>query len=158
MHHNYRQVTVAFASHSKRSVESKMTVTRGVDILDKKTNLLLFVTVLSLAAFACNFVLPQTEPTPVSTQTLVATEIMEPGSTQPSRSLPLTEAEVPRVSVEEAKAALDSGAALIVDVRSAEAYEASHIPGAINIPLGEFETNPTDLKLDKEQWIITYCT
>lgn len=65
---------------------------------------------------------------------------------------------MPRVTVEETKAALESGAAIIVDVRSAEGYEASHIPGAINIQLGEFETNPTDLKLDKEQWIITYCT
>ena len=60
--------------------------------------------------------------------------------------------------LKEAKAAFDSGAAIIVDVRSAGAYAASHVPGALNIQLGEFETNPTGLELDKDQWIITYCT
>jgi len=45
-----------------------------------------------------------------------------------------------------------------VDVRSKEAYEASHIAGALFVPLGEFESNIAGLDLDKEQWIITYCT
>jgi 3-mercaptopyruvate sulfurtransferase SseA len=79
-------------------------------------------------------------------------------STQPSSDLPQTEAEVPRVMAEEAKAAFDAGEAIIVDVRSADAYETSHIDGAISIPLGQFETNPTSLNLEKDQWIITYCT
>jgi rhodanese-related sulfurtransferase len=60
--------------------------------------------------------------------------------------------------VQEAKAALDRGAAIIVDVRSAEAFDVSHIAGAINIQLGEIETDPTGLNLAKDQWIITYCT
>ena len=72
--------------------------------------------------------------------------------------LPLTEAEVPRVTVEEAKAALDNGTAIIVDVRSGQAYDLSHIPGALTIPLGEFETNPKKISLPKDGWIITYCT
>ena len=82
------------------------------------------------------------------------------GSTDaPSQEgIPRTEAEVPRVSLEETLAAIESGVAVIVDVRSAEAYAASHIPGAISIPLPEIETNPTGLNLEKDQWIITYCT
>jgi rhodanese-related sulfurtransferase len=72
--------------------------------------------------------------------------------------LPLTEREVPRVTVEEAKAALDSGAAAMVDVRSTEAFAVSHIAEAFNIQLGEIETNPTGPDLPKDQWIITYCT
>ncbi|MBI5944328.1 MAG: rhodanese-like domain-containing protein [Chloroflexi bacterium] len=64
--------------------------------------------------------------------------------------------EIQRVSINEAKAALDSGSALIVDVRSAEAFQGSHISGAINIPLGELEARLGEL--DKAQWIITYCT
>ena len=106
-------------------------------MLKRKTNILLAATILAFAILACNALWPSAEPTIAA---------------------PQTEAEVPRVSVEEAKAAFDSGAAIIVDVRSAEAYAASHVPGAINIQLEEFETNPTDLELDKEQWIITYCT
>ena len=80
------------------------------------------------------------------------------GITSEERELPLTDAEVPRVSLEEAKAALDSGAAILVDVRSPDAFEASHAVGAISVPLGEIERNITGLPLEKDQWIITYCT
>ena len=72
--------------------------------------------------------------------------------------LPATEAEVPRVSLEETLAALQSGEAIVVDVRGPDAYQASHVAGAISIPLGEIETNPSGLDLDEDQWIITYCT
>ena len=125
---------------------------------NRKIHTLLAIIILAFVIQACNTPSPTTEPTTAPTQTLVATQIIEPVSTQTQANLPESEAAVPRVSVEETKAALDSGAAVIVDVRSTGAYEASHIPGAINIQLGEFETNPTDLELDKEQWIITYCT
>jgi 3-mercaptopyruvate sulfurtransferase SseA len=79
-------------------------------------------------------------------------------STQPSASVPLIEAEVPRVSVQEAKAALESGTGVIVDVRSTEAFESSHIVGAISVPLADIEQDTDSLPLDREQWIITYCT
>ena len=125
-----------------------MNFVRGAIMSNRKISILLAVMTLAVATLACNALLPQTEPT----------QIIEPAFTPSQEDLPQTEADVPRVTVEEAKAALDSGAALIVDVRSAEAYDASHIPGAINILLGEFETNPTGLQLDKDQWIITYCT
>ncbi len=64
----------------------------------------------------------------------------------------------PRITVEEAKAAFDSGQAIIVDVRSADSYSAGHAVGAISIPLAEFETNISNIALEKDQWIITYCT
>lgn len=70
-----------------------------------------------------------------------------------------SEDEVPRISVRDAKAALDSGAAVIVDVRSAESFAASRIAGAISIPLQNFEgSGIQNLSLEKDQWIITYCT
>lgn len=80
----------------------------------------------------------------------------EPVSTP--KDLPLTEADVPRVSVEEARTALDSGAAVMVDVRDPGAFESRHIVGAISVPLGEIERNPTVLPFERDQWIITYCT
>ena len=64
--------------------------------------------------------------------------------------------EIQRVSIDKTKAALDSGSAVIVDVRSAEAYQGSHISGAINIPLEKLEARLGEL--DKAEWIITYCT
>jgi rhodanese-related sulfurtransferase len=60
--------------------------------------------------------------------------------------------------VGDAKAALDSGEAIIVDVRSSESYAAEHAAGAISIPLELIEESPAGLDLDKTRWIITYCT
>ena len=115
--------------------------------------LLLVVPILLLATLACNATLPQAAPTQPAISTL---ELPQP--LQGQDDLPQTEADVPRVTVEDAKAALDSGEAIIVDVRSAEAYTEGHIAGAISIPLGEFENNIANVPLEKDQWIITYCT
>jgi 3-mercaptopyruvate sulfurtransferase SseA len=77
---------------------------------------------------------------------------------QSQTDLPLTEADVPRVTVEEAKFALDNGQAILLDVRSTESYAETHIAGALSFPLDSIEIDPTGLPLDKTQWIITYCT
>jgi len=111
---------------------------------------LLVISLLLFAASACNSTLPQTGPTIQSYPNQL--------QTQGQTALPLTEASVPRVTAEEAKLAFDNGEAVIVDVRSAEAYAEAHLAGAISIPLGEIELNPTGVPLDKSQWIITYCT
>ncbi|HEY5902067.1 MAG TPA: rhodanese-like domain-containing protein [Anaerolineales bacterium] len=68
----------------------------------------------------------------------------------------ISETEVPRLSLEEAKAAFDGKTAVFVDVRGAGSYAASHIPGALSIPLNELEGRLGEL--DPSQWIITYCT
>jgi rhodanese-related sulfurtransferase len=62
------------------------------------------------------------------------------------------------VPPDQAKTALDSGDAIIVDVRGAAAYAQKHITGALEISLGAIELDPTNLNLDKNKWIITYCT
>ena len=64
--------------------------------------------------------------------------------------------EIPRVGLEESKAAFDTGDATFIDVRSESSYAASHIPGALSIPLAGFEAHIGEL--DPNQWIITYCT
>ena len=117
----------------------------------KSTNrILCAILVLVLASLGCNALLPQAAPNP--------TQIIESQLTESAGDFPLTEADVPRVTAEEAKAALDSGAAIIVDVRDPAQYEQSHVAGAISIWLDDIEANPTGLDLDQDQWIITYCT
>ena len=116
-----------------------------------KTKIPIAISILVLSVLACNALVP---PQPMNTPQPTLT--LQPAI--PTVSVPLTENEVPRVTVEDAKAAFDSGSAIIVDVRSVQAFEASHIPGAINIQLGVFETNPTELDHAKDHWIITYCT
>jgi len=100
-----------------------------------------------LAMAACA---PSTQSAPT-----VVVELTGPPQTG---NLPQTEDDVPRVTVEQALTALNSGAAIIVDVRSAESFAAGHIAGAISIPLNLIEANPAGVNLNKSQWIITYCT
>lgn len=120
----------------------------------KKT--ILPIAILILVTAACSAQSTQTtQARPTSAPTQIVKPVLTPS---PERRLPQSEAEVPRVSVEEAKAALDSGAAVVVDVRDPGDYQASHITGAISIPLAEIEKNPVGLSLHKDQWIITYCT
>ncbi|HRQ24386.1 MAG TPA: rhodanese-like domain-containing protein [Anaerolineales bacterium] len=110
---------------------------------------LLAVAILVLAALACQTLIPsqtQSEPIPLA------------NPTQPGNPIPFTEADVPRISVTEAKTALDAGSAILVDVRSAEDYAAGHAAGSISIPLDNFESNIGGIPLEKNQWIITYCT
>lgn len=115
-----------------------------------------FLVLLTFTALACNTVTPQSEPTTAPTRfqpTLAPTQI------PPTQAeLQQAESDVPRVSVEKAKAAFDSGEAVIVDVRGAEFFAQEHIAGAVNIPLANIENNPAGVNLDKNQWIITYCT
>jgi hypothetical protein len=63
---------------------------------------------------------------------------------------------VPRVSLNDAKAALDRKEAVFVDVRAADVYQSNHIAGAISIPLDNLETRYREL--NPNQWIILYCT
>jgi hypothetical protein len=116
--------------------------------MKRRKNILLVALLFILSACSA-------QPTEVQ-PTLAPTQIVEPASTP--AHLPQSEAGVPRISVEEARAAFESGAAVIVDVRSPDAFDLSHIAGALSIPLGDIEENPAGLTLDKEQWIITYCT
>ena len=115
-----------------------------------KTKTLIALSTLVLTTLACNALIP---PTPIPFEPL-------PTSPHPTQTIevPLSEDQVKRVSLEDAKTAFDNGTAIFVDVRSEQAFAQSHIPGAINIQLGEFETNPTELDIPTDHWIITYCT
>ena len=113
---------------------------------------IIFTIFILLLITSCN----TPAPAPITTPTAVV--IIEPTFLPTEPTIPLNEAAVPRVSLEDAYVAYNDGTAIFVDVRSKQAYDAGHIPGAQNIQLGEFETNPTKLKLPKGEWIITYCT
>lgn len=110
------------------------------------------LSILILASLACNVLAPAA---PTQTPVVIAEPTFPP---QQSPVLPATEADVPRVPVEEALVAYTAGAAIFVDVRSKSAYDASHAAGALSIPLDIFETDIGNVGLDRNQWIITYCT
>jgi hypothetical protein len=63
---------------------------------------------------------------------------------------------VPRVTIQEARRALEADEALIVDVRSRANFEQSHISGAISAPLPADLSYSVDAPLDA--FIYLYCT
>ena len=122
--------------------------------------ILLVIWLLLFVLSACTVTKPQTESRNQAYPNQAYPNQAYPNltPTQGQAVLPLTEADVPRITVEDAKAAVDGGEAVSVDVRSAESFAAGHIAGAISIPLTEFETNISNIAFKKDQWIITYCT
>jgi hypothetical protein len=131
----------------------------------RKVKFLLSILILVYIMSACNAAAPtegsQQFVRPLSSEETAfppVTIIAEPTSSSQNYNVLQSEAEVPRIPVEQALAAVQSGAAVIVDVRSAQAYQSGHVKGAISIPLAEIETNIEGLTLEKDQWIITYCT
>ena len=116
----------------------------------------IFISILLIATLACNAILPQTIPaSPAPTVALPQPSTLSPTTTS---AIPWTEADVPRISVSEAKAVHDSGAAVFVDTRNAEYFIQGHIKGAVSIPLERFENSLAGIPLEENQWIITYCT
>jgi hypothetical protein len=68
----------------------------------------------------------------------------------------LAPGEASRAELDDARAAHEAGSAVFMDVRSADSYAASHIAGAVSIPLDEVEARLDEL--DPAARIITYCT
>lgn len=69
-------------------------------------------------------------------------------------------AAAPRIETAEFKALLAKGGVIVVDVRSADSYNAGHIPGALSIPLGDLPTRAGELKKElvkKDRPVVTYC-
>ena len=64
--------------------------------------------------------------------------------------------DVPRVSVQDAKAEIDGGTAIMVDARPVDAYNSEHIAGAISVPLGSPPEKFNELPQGKK--IFIYCS
>jgi rhodanese-related sulfurtransferase len=91
--------------------------------------------------------LPQATASPASQ----AADTASPAATQNP------EDKMPRVSAEELKQLVAANKAVIIDVRTPEAYHDAHIKGAISLPVSKIEAGEyKDLPRDKR--IISYCT
>ena len=66
---------------------------------------------------------------------------------------------VEAMTVEGAHAAWEAESALLVDARVPEEYHVGHVPGALNLPPGEFEIRYPDLADQVESFstVIIYC-
>jgi len=66
------------------------------------------------------------------------------------------QSDVKRIAAEDLKAKVDRGEVTIIDVRDANSYASSHIPGSLNIPFASVQ-GMLDL-IPKGKEIVTYCT
>ena len=95
-------------------------------------------------------------PGPVTARpTATFVPLMTPSATVWKAPTANPAASVPRIALEAAKASLDAGTAVLVDVRSAAAYQQSHAVGAISMPSNEVAQRYKELPTDK--LIILYC-
>ena len=66
--------------------------------------------------------------------------------------------DIKNVTVPEAKVLVDTGA-LVIDVRSEEAYKHRHIPGALLMPLSVLRAGiPASLAYAKDKPVVVYCS
>lgn len=67
-----------------------------------------------------------------------------------------SDADVPRISVEDAKKDYDKGTVVIIDSRGDSAFSQEHVKGALNIPIGSPESRFSEIPKGKK--IIVYCS
>ena len=63
---------------------------------------------------------------------------------------------VPRITLAEFREKMDRGEIVVMDVRDIDSYTASHIPGAMHIPVSYIESELPYLPRGKP--IVAYCT
>lgn len=81
---------------------------------------------------------------------------LSPQTQQQAQQQPTPEDGVRRVSVEELRAGLEKGTAIVIDVRTEEQYKAGHIKGARWIPSNEIAGRIKELPKDK--LVVAYCS
>jgi rhodanese-related sulfurtransferase len=66
---------------------------------------------------------------------------------------------LPRLSTEELQQRIQTNSVMIVDARGSEAYEAFHLPGAVNLPIyaGLAERSALMAKLPSDRLVVVYC-
>lgn len=92
------------------------------------------------------------EPTDTATTATLAPLANEP----PRPNIEGDRTSVKRISVEDMHAKMNRGEITVIDVRDETSFEASHVPGALHIPLARIEGEID--KLPKNKPIVTYCT
>lgn len=63
-----------------------------------------------------------------------------------------------RISRDELRTLLDAGAVTLVEALSAAAYEAEHIPGAVNVPGGLTADLAATLVPERAGTVVVYCS
>ncbi len=96
-------------------------------------------------------------PVPTPRSSASATPVVGPlASATPIAGAFVSSADMPRITVQELKAKLDAGQAVVFDARLQPAYAQKHIAGAISLPEDEVAARLAELPTDK--LAVFYCT
>ena len=90
-----------------------------------------------------------TSPPPTTVATEAATEVATETATDPPPLVVQSTGDVQRMAVDEAKALVDAGEAVLYDTRPASSYQANHAAGALSFPESEVASRLGDLPADK---------
>jgi hypothetical protein len=96
----------------------------GTNMELRKFKIIPVLAFLTLIIISCNTATATQASTTIPS--VIPTIIVENTPTPSQGGSPQTEADVPRVSVEDAAAAMQNGEVVVLDVRSAQAYQVSH--------------------------------
>jgi sulfur-carrier protein adenylyltransferase/sulfurtransferase len=69
-----------------------------------------------------------------------------------------TRSEISEVDATEAKARIESGEPVVVDVREQDEWDEGHIPGAVHVPRGHLESRIERLAPDPSRPVVVYCS
>lgn len=86
---------------------------------------------------------------------LVEAENLEDNDVNESQPVHVSE-----IDIDTLKYLVESGETLLLDARTAADFNLGHLPGALSLPVYEFDRTFKDVEdlLDKEKTIITYCS
>lgn len=118
---------------------------------------LIAIAVIGISIFtACQTTAPTIETAKTNSTETAKTNSAETPKTNsaPKAEDPL--ANVPRISLADAKKAFDAGNVVFVDTRAEVQFRQERIKGSINIPAEAFETRYAEVPKGKQ--IITYCS
>ena len=69
-----------------------------------------------------------------------------------------TRSEISEVDATEAKARIESGEPVVIDVREQDEWNEGHIPGAVHVPRGHLESRIERLAPDPSRPVVIYCS
>ena len=69
-----------------------------------------------------------------------------------------TRSEISEVDATKAKARIESGEPVVVDVREQDEWDEGHIPGAVHVPRGHLESRIERLAPDSSRPVVVYCS
>jgi len=108
---------------------------------------------LALIGFTAAAIFAGCTAEPSTNNARVAVSAPTPGAVNGPVARPV---EALRISLAEAKKDYDAGTAVMIDVRSADIYNAERIKGAISMPYEALQANID--KLPKGKKLIVYCS